>query len=67
MCEHEEKLCPRCNKTFECKAGSITQCQCNTVQLTVTERAVIEKQYNDCLCLACLIELKQQVTASENN
>lgn len=67
MCKHEEKYCPRCNKMFECKAGSITQCQCSSVQLTVAERSFIEKHYNDCLCLVCLIELKQQFMQYQNN
>lgn len=67
MCKHEEKYCPRCNKMFECKAGSITQCQCNTVKLTEEERSFIEKKYSDCLCLSCLDELKQQLVLQQNN
>lgn len=58
MCKHEEKQCPRCKVNFECKAGSITQCQCKDIKLTESETAFIKKQYNDCLCIKCLKELK---------
>ena len=67
MCKHEEKQCPRCNKTFECKAGSIIQCQCSSIQLTASETAFIDSQYNDCLCLQCLQELKKMLNLTENN
>jgi hypothetical protein len=55
---HEIKKCPRCGSTFECKAGNISQCLCNSIKLTDVVAAFIELQYNDCLCLQCLQELK---------
>ena len=58
MCMHEEKLCPRCGKGFECKQGSITGCQCYDIALNNEERAFIEDRYDDCLCRSCLFELK---------
>jgi hypothetical protein len=51
---HEEKHCQKCGQGFECKAGSISQCQCTGIQLTVEERSFIEKKYEDCLCVNCL-------------
>lgn len=60
MCKHEEKHCPRCNIAFECKAGTITQCQCNTIQLSVKEREYVESQYEDCLCVNCLMFLQKE-------
>lgn len=57
---HEEKHCQRCRKTFECKSGSIMQCQCSTIRLTTAERAFIEKKYEDCLCIGCLFELQNE-------
>ena len=60
MCMHEEKICPRCGKEFECKEGSITECQCYGVSLNVEERAFIEERYHDCLCRSCLLELKSR-------
>ena len=59
---HEQKSCPRCNKAFECKAGDITNCQCNPIALTVEERAFIETRYNDCLCATCLKDLQNKHT-----
>ena len=48
MCKHEEKICPRCAKRFECKAGSITECQCYGIKLSDEERAFVEDCYDDC-------------------
>ncbi|MBS1733668.1 MAG: cysteine-rich CWC family protein [Bacteroidetes bacterium] len=60
MTMHEKKYCPRCNHSFECKAGSISQCQCNDIRLTAAERERIGLLYNDCLCIDCLHELQLQ-------
>jgi hypothetical protein len=65
MCKHEEKECPRCKNVFECKAGSITQCQCSQLKLSVSETAFIESQYDDCLCLACLQALKLELRSNK--
>jgi hypothetical protein len=61
MCLYETKKCPRCNAAFECKPGTISQCQCFGVPLSAEEKAFIEQRYNDCLCRNCLIQLKNQV------
>jgi len=58
MCQHETKHCPRCKKTFECKPGNITQCQCFGITLTAEQKAYIEQRYNDCLCRGCLVQLQ---------
>ena len=60
MCRHEEKKCPRCNQAFECKAGSITQCQCSSINLSAGERAFIGSKYDDCLCVGCLFQLREE-------
>jgi hypothetical protein len=57
---HEEKLCPRCQTQFECKVGSINLCQCQSVYLTTDEMDYIRKQFDDCLCANCLLELKKE-------
>ena len=62
MCQHENKYCPRCNQVFECKVGNILQCQCYGIQLTERETTFIEKEYGDCLCIACLQEIKKDFT-----
>jgi len=59
MCKHEEKYCPRCQAPFECKVGSIAECQCNGVGLPPGVRQFIADRYKDCLCRKCLLELKQ--------
>lgn len=61
MCRHEQKNCPRCEARFECKVGSITECQCYGVELNNEERVFIEEHFGeDCLCRNCLRELKNQ-------
>lgn len=58
MCKHEEKNCPRCNGSFECKVGDIANCQCATVKLSDKERDFIAAQYSDCLCAGCMEAMK---------
>ncbi|WP_147204824.1 cysteine-rich CWC family protein [Segetibacter aerophilus] len=56
---HETKTCPCCNKSFECKSGSITICQCMEVYVSQATREFLAKQYDECLCKACLIETEE--------
>jgi len=51
---HEQKNCPRCNKSFECKMGSISECQCTGFKMTEELKAFLEQRYTDCLCRNCL-------------
>lgn len=57
------KHCARCKQSFECNPMMIEDCQCSRIQLNETERAFIAKQFEDCLCLDCLTELKRQYTS----
>ena len=54
MRKHEDKVCPRCHASFECKVGDITKCQCYTVKLNEAERDFLARTYNDCLCASCM-------------
>jgi hypothetical protein len=54
MCRHEIKQCARCGRSFECKMGTITQCQCFTIRLSGEQQAFLQKYYQDCLCATCL-------------
>ncbi|HEC18075.1 MAG TPA: hypothetical protein ENI97_01885 [Gammaproteobacteria bacterium] len=56
--KHERKHCPRCQREFECKAGSILLCQCQTVVLTAEHMEYINALYDDCLCAECLLSLR---------
>lgn len=60
MCKHEEKNCPRCNTSFECKTGDILKCQCYGIELSIAEEAFIKSTYSDCLCNNCLVQLKSR-------
>ena len=61
MCDHEMKSCPRCKKTFECKSGNITQCQCFGLEMTAALQSFIENRFNDCLCRDCLNYLQVEL------
>lgn len=60
MRKHETIHCGRCNTLFECKPGSINQCQCSAIQLTVEEKVYIESKHEDCLCINCLKAIRQE-------
>ena len=59
MAHHESVTCPRCKAAFECRVGSISQCQCQRVTLTEDERAYINETYAECLCANCLTTMKR--------
>ncbi|WP_080057979.1 cysteine-rich CWC family protein [Spirosoma aerolatum] len=52
--KHESKTCPRCQRRFECRVGSINLCQCQPVRLNPEQQQYIETRYADCLCADCL-------------
>ncbi|WP_153796396.1 cysteine-rich CWC family protein [Foetidibacter luteolus] len=60
MPAHESKTCPRCQQAFECRVGDVANCQCNGFTFTAYEKAFIAERYSDCLCAACLHELKNK-------
>jgi hypothetical protein len=60
MSRHETKYCPQCAAVFECKAGTSEQCQCSDIQLTDEQRIFLEKNYTDCLCRNCLLQLQKE-------
>ena len=51
------KTCPRCNTTFRCCAASIETCACYGIPLNTKQSKQLLKQYNDCLCRNCLLEI----------
>jgi hypothetical protein len=58
MPAHETVHCPRCKTAFECRVGSILQCQCQAVTLSEEEREYIGQHYSGCLCANCLHQVK---------
>lgn len=56
--KHEERVCPRCQGTFECKVGSVSLCQCSAVTLSDDERRHLQACFSDCLCAACIQAMK---------
>ena len=58
--KHEAKTCPRCRRKFECKSGSVLQCQCSAVSLSERELEFISAHYDDCLCVTCLALLQRE-------
>ena len=60
MPKHEKKQCPRCEKEFECKTGSILLCQCSQIEMTAEQLEYSSTKFNDCLCLSCLKALRTE-------
>ncbi|MCC5816380.1 MAG: cysteine-rich CWC family protein [Leptospira sp.] len=54
--KHEIVSCPRCDTRFECKMGTITECQCMEVRLSPNQILAIREDYVGCLCKNCLEE-----------
>jgi hypothetical protein len=67
MSKHEEKNCPCCDASFECKVGDIVNCQCNTVKLSEGERDFIAQRFTDCLCAACITVLKNEYKIAQRS
>ncbi|MBS1743847.1 MAG: cysteine-rich CWC family protein [Bacteroidetes bacterium] len=63
--KHEEKYCPRCGNVFECRVGNILNCQCYGVELTTEVTAHISREYDECLCRACLLEMSERIRGSD--
>jgi hypothetical protein len=60
MLKHEVIPCERCGTRVECKANSITKCQCSQVQLSLNETQYISENFDGCLCISCLLDLKNE-------
>lgn len=61
MDKHEEKYCPKCNNAFICRMGDITNCQCNTVEISEATNNFLSHTYFDCLCKDCLVKINHDV------
>ncbi len=60
--KYEIKRCPRCGRTFECKSGNITQCQCSQVLMPHGLPPWVKELYPDCLCQQCLRVLAKEAS-----
>jgi uncharacterized C2H2 Zn-finger protein len=57
MTKHEQKRCPRCGATFECRVNNPSHCQCAGIELSERLLERLAHDYADCLCARCLNEL----------
>ncbi len=62
-----KKVCPRCGVTHECIHNDISQCHCANAKLDTYQRAYLDDNYLDCLCQACLSEVKESFYISGVN
>ncbi|HEY1090168.1 MAG TPA: cysteine-rich CWC family protein [Burkholderiaceae bacterium] len=51
--------CPRCSGSFHCGATD-AHCDCFDLKLSDALREQLKKDYEYCLCVACLRELARQ-------
>lgn len=52
--------CPRCGEAFVCRPHDIGNCQCNQVLISKEEYHYISSKFSDCVCNACLRQLKNE-------
>lgn len=57
LAEPASDVCPRCRCGFHCGAADATPCACTTLTLGAPLLARLRRDYNACLCVACLAEL----------
>lgn len=67
MPQHERKHCPRCSAEFECKTGSILLCQCSKIEMSAEQLEYTSTNYDECLCLSCLKELRAEYNLLTHN
>lgn len=48
-----------------CRPGDISHCDCTSIELSAEETRFISVQYKDCVCNACLLELREQYRRAE--
>ncbi|AUD01157.1 cysteine-rich CWC family protein [Spirosoma pollinicola] len=60
--KHQNVDCPRCQRPFTCRAGTISVCQCSTLVLTDAQHRYINFLYQGCLCANCLFDLQSEYT-----
>jgi len=63
MTEHEIKQSSSYESEFECKTVSILLCQCSKIEMSAEQLEYTSTQYNDCLCLSCLKDLRAEYNA----
>lgn len=56
--KHETKSCPACGQGFVCKIGDVLKCQCYGIDLSESDKQLVAREYQDCLCRDCLMKLK---------
>jgi uncharacterized protein (TIGR00290 family) len=59
------KICSRCAAPFSCRPDDISHCDCTRIELSIEETRFISVQYKDCVCNACLLELKETYHSQE--
>ncbi len=52
-----KKYCPQCGAEFQCMHQQIEVCHCASVHLNDEARTYLKKNYSDCLCHKCLVEV----------
>jgi hypothetical protein len=55
------KACESCSKQFECNVDDIANCQCSTVFIINEVKDILQKKYNDCVCINCIKDLHDNV------
>lgn len=55
-----QKICEKCQQTFNCKMENIMQCQCYGIALTSHAKQLISNTFSDCLSKNCLLKINEE-------
>jgi hypothetical protein len=59
------KTCQRCKNEFNCNAEDISNCSCDSIQLSEASKIYLAKTAYDCLCTPCLMAINALLAQTE--
>ncbi len=57
-----DKICPSCQKLFECKNDQIADCWCINEPINSDFRKFLAENFCDCLCIDCITRYRDKYT-----
>lgn len=58
--DNQVKICPRCTDLVDCQPQAHSACGCTGIKLSAEVTSYISSNYNGCLCVPCLVQLKNR-------
>ncbi len=58
------KICPSCNRTFECRNDNILECWCLNEKIETAAREFMALNFEGCLCRDCIDRINKSLTCN---